>query len=61
MCKKSILPVSIYMTAHVHHRGFWATKVVAVSVRTSKKLITSRFNLRETAREARAATKEVLL
>ncbi|KAK9915765.1 hypothetical protein WJX75_003906 [Coccomyxa subellipsoidea] len=39
-------------------RGFWATKVVAVSVRTSKKLFTSRFNLRETAREAKAAHKE---
>lgn len=40
-------------------QGFWATKVVAVSVRTSKKLLTSRFNLRETKGEAVAASKEV--
>ena len=40
-------------------RSFWATKAVAVSVRTSKKLFTSRFNLRKTFREAKAASKEV--
>ncbi|EIE25649.1 hypothetical protein COCSUDRAFT_60661 [Coccomyxa subellipsoidea C-169] len=39
-------------------RSFWATKAVAVSVRTSKKLFTSRFNLRKTFREAKAASKE---
>ncbi|BDA43836.1 hypothetical protein COCOBI_05-0150 [Coccomyxa sp. Obi] len=50
--------VNLGLTLAGKTRGFWATKVVAVSVRTSKKLITSRFNLRETAREARAATKE---
>ena len=51
--------LNLWLTLAGKTRGFWATKVVAVSVRTSKKLFTSRFNLRETAREAKAAHKEV--
>ena len=40
-------------------RGFWATKVVNASVRTSRKLLSSRFNLRETYDEFRHASREV--
>ena len=40
-------------------RGFWATKVVNASVRTSRKLLASRFNLKETYAEFRHASREV--
>ena len=40
-------------------RGFWATKVVNASVRSSRKLLSSRLNVKEAWHELRQATREV--
>ena len=53
----SIANLGLSLTGKVH--GFWATKVVNVSVRTAKTLLASRLNLRETAREAKRAMRQV--
>ncbi|CAK0757234.1 hypothetical protein CVIRNUC_002523 [Coccomyxa viridis] len=38
--------------------GFWATKVLNVSLRTTKKLFTSKLNIKKTIREAKDASRE---
>ena len=40
-------------------RGFWATKVVNASVRSSRKLLSSRLNVKAAWQELRHATREV--
>ena len=53
----SVANLGLSLTGKVH--GFWATKVVNVSVRTSKTLLASRLNLREALREAKRAMRQV--
>jgi hypothetical protein len=53
--------VNLGLAAAGKTRGFWATKVVSVAVRASKKLFTSRFDLRRTLQEAKAASSEACI
>ena len=53
----SVANLGLSLTGQVH--GCWATMLVNVSVRTSKTLLASRLNLKETLREAKRAMRQV--